>query len=501
MVTLIEIKDAGLDSTNIHLLDEIPNLSYFPGINSSLNSQLHNEQKNSFINNTPKKAMSNITGSLSYKYYQFIEENPDTKYNNTLKLNYNNIFFSDLKLRREFSGRERITYRNLKYINNKSIIKNISIGNFTKRLGLGTIFGHRGKLLSFSRDINNESLLFPDYGGYNGMYGLAEYNNFRMQTLFSHNRDENISLTSYGIMLTNYTASFQPGLILGVNKIKNRDSKNIVNDIKIGMNYSYKYKGGSNSFEAAYQGGDNKNLAAIVTEGRHRFKDAVIKYAGWAYHDNLIDISAGSKSLYLSSRDTLDQIDYTYSNKRAGQKGMLLKTIIALNTNSKFTNSLLYGRKNRDSLEVQWLTIFTQKISRQLLLSVTYLSKYKKLNKINSPGDNIKRQTKIEMRYRTNKIYWRNYIGYYTQSAKKDYLSIFSNIKYEKSDSAIIELWLNVGKIDLKNWLLDYWYGFIRNELKLATNIKTAVKLSHTYNRNSDMKNRTLLSFELNMII
>jgi len=64
------------------------------------------------------------------------------------------------------------------------------VGSFTARLGLGTLFGYRGKLMSCSDKINIESLAYPDYGGYNGMYLIGRVEEVEVQFLGSLVRDE-----------------------------------------------------------------------------------------------------------------------------------------------------------------------------------------------------------------------------------------------------------------------------------------------------------------------
>ena len=502
MILLMEIKEGGITPDNFHLLDDIPNLSFFIRENPALKTELYSEQLSSFIEQPlSKSSTKNYGGSIKYTFYQNIEDDPETRYHSNLKYNYNNRFSFDGRVRKDYSGAERITYRSFKYDANDGFINELIFGNFTKRFGLGTVIGHRGKLLGYSKQYNSESLLFPDYGGYNGVYTKTGNDNYIMQSLFSHNRDLDFSLSTYANMITRKHNKIQPSLIVGINRIKNRETGESYNDIKFALSSTYRYKNGYNTIEITSQNNQIKSLAAFITEGKHRFRQAEIKYAGWVYDDELIDLSIGSKYVYLPSEDTLDNVDFTYTGRRAGQKGMLFKTDIALDESMKLSSNILFASKNSDSLDVQHATILSKQISTNYHLSINHLSKFKKRVKNSATFETTKRQTTIELRYKNNNVYWRNSIGYSTETDKPDYVSLLTTFLLNLAGRDTFEIWLNIRKIDLNRKQLEYWNGFVRFENLLANNLKMAFKLSQTYNKYSDKRYNTVISFELNIIL
>ncbi|TET93657.1 MAG: hypothetical protein E3J26_05955, partial [Candidatus Zixiibacteriota bacterium] len=165
---LQEIIVHGIDSTNVHLLDEIPNLSFFLTDPKLLITSLEKEQKAGFFKPAPRTGRP--TGTFGYKYYQELEQEGRAQYRSSGRFRFNDHFEAAYKLHREYTGRERFVSRRLVYKNRQGRLKELVLGNFSRRLGAGTIFGYRGKLLEFSDRIDEESFLFPDYGGYNGLY-------------------------------------------------------------------------------------------------------------------------------------------------------------------------------------------------------------------------------------------------------------------------------------------------------------------------------------------
>ena len=168
-LTLQEIAAHGLDSSNIHLLDEIPNLTFFVLDTNSMATSLEIEQETPFKTEQEKQTRAKqIGGAIQHRYYRIAEEDGRSKYGTSARIDIGDNVTADIKLRREYSGRERVTSRTVAYKSRAGVVKEILLGNFSKRYGMGTVVGYRGKLLGYSSTIDSESWLFPDNGGFNG---------------------------------------------------------------------------------------------------------------------------------------------------------------------------------------------------------------------------------------------------------------------------------------------------------------------------------------------
>ncbi|MFQ5452841.1 MAG: hypothetical protein ACE5D6_01480 [Candidatus Zixiibacteriota bacterium] len=493
----------GVDSTNFYLLDEIPNLSYFKLKPNSLATDLEQEQQIPFSKLSPgrKKLITNLTGNIKHKYFHFLEDVGDAKYQSSIRLQYKNRFYTAIKIHREYSGRERIISRFVAYKNNTGYLRELILGNFSKRLGLGTAFGYRGKLFSYSTNLNSESLLYPDYGGYNGIYSRWSLNQISLQSLASISRDSEHRLISSGVMVTFNKYRFSPGVVIGVNQLKNRLNDQTFKDYKYGLYSNYKYQKGYFSFELMGQTRKKNNIGSFVTEGRHRFRQAELKYAGWVYSDDFIDLTSGSKAGNISRTSFLEKIGFEYSDKRSDQTGALIKTIVELDNKYELASSFIYAANNSNNSDIQWFTELTKKIHSELSISLDYLYKYNRRSGINNDFDDTIRQTRVEVKFVTKKLYLRSFIGYNTESENKDFLSIFLNMRFNSDSYGLLEIWSNIGEIETPSGELGYWYGFFKNDFYLFDNLKSTVKFSHTYSRSSKDKHRTLVSFEMNFLL
>jgi len=492
----------GVDSNNLYLLDDIPNLSFFKFNKPTFKTSLEKEQQIPFLKENKRgKRWGKLYGHIKYKYYQRLKENSISKYRSSLKLYYNRNISTDIKLQRDFNGKERFLYRNFSYKNNKGKIEEITAGNFYQRLGLGTILGYRGKLFDFSTKLDRESFLFPDYGGYNGLYINWQPSKINIKNVISINRDTNFQLSSLGSMITYKHKKYTPGIIVGVNNLRNRRSNENITTYQIGFYSAYRYHNGYNSLEISAQREKQNHFGAIVTEGQHQFRKTAIKYAGWIYDDHFYDLTGGSKAGNIYHQNYLQEIEFDYSDKRSGQKGFLFRTMVILFSDISLANSLIYATLNADTTEVQWLTEFTKKVNDNFLINLYYLEKRHKRNKLNYDDITLKRQMRIETKYQSPKLYLRNYVSYNMKTDKNDYFSLFTYLKYRYQTGSQMEIWLNLSEIDTRTKTLNYLYGFIKNNFYLLNNLKISVKFNYNYNRTTKEKHQTEVSFDLSYLI
>ncbi len=499
-IIIKEILATGIDSTNTHLLDHIPNLTFFLKQKKSLQTNLEQEQEKLFL--SPKTKRSKYLAKVDYRYYQKLKKEDTSRYHISTNIKINKNLQAIFKVEREYSGYERIIYRSIRYRDRRSLINEFYAGNFSKRLGLGTVAGYRRKFLNLTREINDESLLFPDYGGSNGFYFKIKPNNkIEIQSILSINRDDTHRVTSSATMVSIEVNKIDLGLLAGMNKIIKRDNKTAIDDMKFAAYSKYKYSGGYNAVEATMQNGDQSGLGGIVTEGRHHFNNADIRYSLWSYSDNFLDLSSGSKAGNISHSDSLDEIDLSISTSRTGVEGGLFKTIIELSSNYEMVSSLIYSGIDKDNYNIQYLAGLIRSINESLSIRLDHIYKTRKRFKDQKETDIIDHKTRLESRFSSGNLSIRSYIGYQIKTGENDYLSLFMRLRNTKTRFGSLELWTNLSRIDVKNIMIDNWYSFIRIHHQLLPNFSTGIKLSHNYNRSSSDRHSTTVILEATALL
>lgn len=437
-----------------------------------------------------------LKGSLSHSYASEIKKRSRSRYRSSVKLALKERYRFNLKIQKEYSGRERITYRNFVYTPNNKYLKQLTVGNYSKKLGLGGGYGYRGKLFDYSAKIDDESLLYPDYGGFNGYFLETSFKSIQLDQLTSFGRDSANSIFTSGAHLRLKVSPVEPYLIFGYTKLTNRNSSASISNMKIATGLKIKYNKSYTALEIVTQTEYQSGLSAILGEGMHRFENGNIKYAFWLYAADYLDFTGGGKSAYLTSHVELDTLDYQYSDRRAGQTGGSVRTTVLLTPKVQWSNAVLLGAQNSDSLNVQFQSELGFKLTSCYQLNLKHLQKHKKRIEDSPPTSN-RTDSRLELTYRSKKINWRTYLGYGTKDEAEDYLSFFLNFRFQTERLGQFQFWGNIYQLQTDFEDIDYWYCFIKNEIKLYENWFSSVKLSHSYDRRSDNKDITVFAMEI----
>ncbi|MDH4155776.1 MAG: hypothetical protein OEW00_00670 [candidate division Zixibacteria bacterium] len=496
---LKEILIHGIDSSDFHLLDEIPNLSFFVTPRTTTTDLLTGEQQAAFIRTEP--AGGRYSSFVMYRHYREVEAPGRYGYRNSYGAKLGDCWSFTLQLQREYSGRERIISRHIGYQNRRSIVREVRLGSYTRRLGLGTVFGYHGKLLASSNRISNESLLFPDYGGLNGAYGRVVSRGMMVEGLMSVMRDSDYSLLSSGLLVAFDAGNVRPGLLLGRNVLRRRSTGETVADVKYGLTSRLDYDGGHTSLEFCLQSGERRGWGAVVVEGGIDPGATQLRYALWFYGDEYIDLTGGSKAGNVHSREELATLEFDYSAKRTGQKGCLLRSLVPLDANTNLINSFIYAMRNTDSVDVQFLGGVERTVGPGLMIRLDYLNKARRRTDAADGGTVVKQRSRGETIFTAGDLRVRSYIAYNTETGKYDNLSVFVNLKLKTQNTGAWDLWSNASRINLGRGGIDYWYGYLRHSQALDDHLEGAVKLGHTYNRHAGLRHLTTFSFELRAAI
>ena len=477
LIILQELIRFGIDSSSLYLLDEIPNLSHFLKSKKLPQPELKKNQKNAFIKRAaPPQQVSAI---VSHSFSKRLTASQQSRYRTSIKLNFNNSITTLLRLHREYSGSERLVYRSVRYKAKSGLLRSLIVGNYSDRLGLGTLFGYRGKLFSFSKDIDSESLLYPDYGGHNGFSMKLESKSFGSNVVFSHQRDFMHSLTMLAGSVEYLDNAFKPMLLFNGSELQNRNTDESMLFYKYGVGSRYEYESGYNRSEVIMQTEKSTSFAAAVTEGRHFFGSAEIKYATWIYGDNFIELSSGSKHGNLSSTVEIEKVGFRYLSKRSGQRGVLLKTIVQPAADMFLVNSFVFAKSRNEEYNFEFLTALTHTLSSSLRLRFDFLSR----SKSRIENEIITRRTRAELKFKSAQISIRTYLAYNTKTTEDNYMSLFANLRFENEELGRMNFWGNLREYNHNRNQVYYWYVYIENQSDLSENLSVSTKFSHSYRR------------------
>lgn len=483
-IQLLEVLQDGVDSTELHLLDLVPNLSFF---RDTVRSSLETEQGKPFLTSRSRSRH----GSARYGYYQRLEEPGSSRYSLAMKTNLSPQWGFSLKVRKDLSGRERFTGRTLKYGNDTGYVREVQLGTFTKRLGLGTVFGYRGKLFQCDDHISGESFAYPDFGGFNGAMARLMFGHWEVIPLTSVHRDPKYRLFTGGGMLSTQIGNWTPGLLVAYNRLTRRGSEAYLADYKAGLSLSKAGRRNNLAVEYCVQTGFRDDFGTFVLEGTQKLGEATVHVAAWRYGDQYLNLSGGAKAASLQQTEHIGELDFSFSEKRTGQVGSLLKSAVSLRTNVKWSNSLLLATRNEDTTTVQWLSDMTYLPAPKWRLAFSFLEKRNERVSVRV-GE---RRVRAEIAYRADNLSMRSHIAHTYKNQTLDYFSWLAEIRWDVSKDTRLQIWSNLSRF-ARN-AVDYWYLFLRTEHQLFDQLSVATKLMHRYDEDAADPHQVAISLEL----
>jgi hypothetical protein len=201
----------------------------------------------------------------------------------------------------------------------------VTLGNFDKRIGLGLNVGYHSLFgYSSSSDFRSEdSFLYPALGRHNGIYGEWELKSFEVVAFYSRNKRQEIENRIGAVDLSFTSRELDAGLCFSDGELRNVENKNSFTDDCRSLHFNLKLKPVTLSGEYALLSNRRSGLAVELYSSRKPYS---FDLSLWKYDDDFIHPHGGGISNPDYESIHLDEIDYTYRSRQAGERGVFFKS-------------------------------------------------------------------------------------------------------------------------------------------------------------------------------
>lgn len=469
----------GVDSTQKYLLDQIP-----------AGGSSRADQQRGFVAGYRARAGKRIMAR--YQFGGELKDSGRTKYRFSSAYQVSQQWSVDFGAAREYSGNERVMRRSLAY---KAIssewLRQATFGSFRTRFGLGSIIGYRGKLFDYSDRIDGESFLFPDFGGFNGVLLEGGFQNISLTTIGSFQRDSSHSLTTVAVNGKGTSVPFHPSVIAAVHTVENRTTGTTAQVYQAGVNLSQKWKPGSIEWELSGQSGAENSAAMVIAlENKWRQFDLIVN--GWSYGEKYLGLAAGSRAASLSTTEEIESVDFTFSDRRAGQTGGRVQGEWEVASVNSISGDLLFATRGKDTSTVQTLWGIERQLDNQNQVRLDFL--YKATEKSGTP-ENIRRRGRAEWKMSQRDFRGRVAVGYTDETTYGQYWSLLVQVAGGRENSERWQVWSNWRRV--AHGRIDSWHGFVSLSEQLADGLRGAIKFTDSYNSSDVPRHSPSLTLEL----
>lgn len=486
-IVLYDLLVNGVDSSQSYLLDEIPGVLNGSRKRTSL---LARNQMSGFASGLQPHSGSGVT--FRSRFGGELVDSGRTKYRVKTRYVASPRWSADLSLAREYSGNERVLQRSLAYTGGKpDLVRRVTLGSIRTRFGLGTVIGYRGKLLDFSDRIDGESWLCPDWGGFNGVLMEGGTQNLQGALLGSYLRDSSHTLSTAAARITFDSSPVRPTVIAAVQTLSNRATGRQIHVYQGGIDASHRFHEGSVNYEVSGQTGE-RNAAAVVVQIEKEWSRADVVMTGWYYGDGFLGLAAGSRSASLSATEEIEEVDFRFSDRRAGQQGMVLRTQGDVLPPVSMSGDLLWAQRGTDTSTIQTLVSAERSLGSGNQLRVDY--QYKSTNKAGGP-ESIRRRGRLEWTLDRSGWRCRTSVGFTDESSYDQYWSLLVQLSGKSIAGDRWQVWSNWRR--LSHGRVDYWHGYASITEPLTRGVRGGIKFSDTYNSSSNPKHAPSAMLEL----
>lgn len=482
-LNLQEIFLTGIDSTEMYLIEEIPNINYFQKYDSGEHSDLEEEQTRPYLSAQIGVPKDELSGSVNWKRDQKLDKSGHDRSRIYIKSQLSPNWSFKLNGNDEYLGHQEFSYRSLNYNSQRGMIRKLIIGNFTTRFGLGLTVGYRGRMFDKDYFSAEETLLFPDYGGFNGLYAEGGPRKNRVKWLLHYDKNDTTKIRSSALHLSKRYGLYRiEGTLMG-SVVNNRLTQKEFRQYQIGLLLGYSGDEIEIAIEAALPKNNSnkssKNNQAAVAEMTYKRNDFSYKFSAWYYGQNYINLFGGGRSGDLYRTVEIEAVEFDYRDRRNNQRGFLVRTSTSLSDQTNADMSLSIYGSSRYERFVEMQTSLEKTISKRTRLRI-YYEMYRKEKSGQVSTEN---RLKLEYNYKSRQFSLKSFFGYTYENAQKQYLSQLFSLKVKNKILKEIEFWVNFGRINIETSNIDYFYCYIKEMAEITETISIAVKYRYRYNR------------------
>ena len=354
-----------LNSVDSQEVSQIPDIQ-LSDVKDSAENRLEQEKLSAFIK-PPVKSDKEFQGELVWQFQQRFSEDKFTKNYFDLNTSLSQNLSFNLEAQNE-TDQTQIRRRSLQYFLPAKNL-NIILGNFQKKLGKGVNLGNRSYLnfTSISTLSAPNTLIFPLFTRYNGIFINYQSDIFNSSVLYSENRfgvykDQIVG----GEFLFKFN-QFKVGPILSWQRISDKSYR--FQNSCASIFGEYQEKNFNLSGEAAFlSGGGNGGVGEFfIRQERYNLRGIF-----WSYSADFIYPPSGGNSNPDYELIDLEDLNLSFRSRQSGENGIYLNSSIKI-TPRIFTEGAFNQWRdggsliNKNKLRLGIGYLFTPKFSGKLV--------------------------------------------------------------------------------------------------------------------------------------
>lgn len=326
--------------------EEVYKLFFVPDVSGGDISQIGDKKKedilldqrtDSFLAKRQKREFG-FSGKFIWRFYEeFQDEDKTDSYFNLEIANknspmdftpFNFVWRMDADQKTDQDFRIRKRFLKFSYPNYST---QVIMGNFDKKIGLGLNVGYHPhfEYSSSSDQKSKDSFLYPTLGRYNGIYVESRLDFFSLLVFYSRNKQVKIEDQIIAFDLGFLNKGIKVGLCVSEGKLKNIQNEGSFQDDCKSLHFDWssgsrgKLKSIKLSGEYALLSNKKSGRAFDFYSWRKPYR---VDFSWWNYDHGFVHPFGGGLSNPDYEAIYLEEIDYNYRSRQAGERGIFFKS-------------------------------------------------------------------------------------------------------------------------------------------------------------------------------
>jgi hypothetical protein len=374
----------------------------------------------------------------------------------------------------------------------------MNIGNFKERTGLGLVYGYHGQLLSKSYDRDdNERLLYPHYGGGNGILVKNARQNGILKIFYDtdRNRDFRKDLAAITCPLPGWIK--RPALTILYGRLNNRKINRYESIWLASISGTAKGKGFQAEWELAGSKYHGRIPLAAAFQFRWQRRRSYLNLAGWTYDSDYPSFFSGGPSSRRSMSYYIEDINLSYSDRYRGERGLIIKMSQPIMADTRLRSAAGYARRGFDDDRIEIRLGMTTRLYENYKVAV---DGYWRSDRLFS---DVRKQRKVQWQLSKNGPIFGGRIAighlYYEYSGRDDFFLMIEGkypVRWGK-----LSLLAKIDRLYLDKLANRYLYVTACFETALGGDLHSFVKYTYRYYRDEPEKSYGTIRFDLSWVI
>jgi len=400
------------------------------------------------------------------------------------------------EIEKEYSGLTRWGRRYLSYsceLNSGNKV-DLTVGNFNRSFGLGVIYGYHGRLLDKDEELSTADwFLSPNYGGSNGVWASFKHGARMYDAVFDFDRNDTHRKEMSGLSLPVPLTATDLILSFVYGRLVNREAGAKTEAGLTSLFNRGRLLSGSYEAEIALASNNNDWHMALAGEWRRVKNRSSLSIVGWHYDRGYPSWFAGGPSRRSYRTVEIDELEFSYRDRFAGESGGVIKTSSALSSTVKFQNAFSYAWRSADDNRLEYRSAVKYRFNPAYAVEVRW--HYRSDDALYD--ENRRQRIYATLVRQAGQLRMKGGLGYYfdSDSERDDYLVYLEG----RFDHRAGRFWL-MAKWDRLEWSAlrnNYFYTTVAYEADLGCGLSTYIKYSYRYRRDSAASTYGVLRWDI----